>query len=170
MDEVTVSLGKSLRDFQEKTCSAFDTRELRREAGARMKRKAKAAAQNSEKSKDNPNPPVLDTIPPTLETTTPMELEPTNLPNTNGQTTPPMASTAGKKRKRTRKAATATGKGPVDRLERLKKPLSLNTYKNHAIGDYTDAIRKYGTTDSYSTERVFKFDTFQESFNRYFIL
>jgi hypothetical protein len=34
------------------------------------------------------------------------------------------------------------------------KALNLNTYKHHALGDYTAAIQRYGTTDSYSTELV----------------
>jgi len=34
------------------------------------------------------------------------------------------------------------------------KTLNLNTYKWHALGDYADTIRNFGTTDSYSTEPV----------------
>jgi len=41
LDEVTVSLGNELRRFSEHTCSAFDTRELRREAAARIRRESK---------------------------------------------------------------------------------------------------------------------------------
>lgn len=37
---------------------------------------------------------------------------------------------------------------------RLLKEFSLNTYKNHSLGDYVDMIRRYGTTDSYNTESV----------------
>jgi len=37
---------------------------------------------------------------------------------------------------------------------RLPKTLNLNTYKLHSLGDYVATIRKYGTTDSYSTEPV----------------
>ena len=47
LDTVTVSLGEKLRLFQEKTCSVFPTRELRREADTRQRRsraaKGKAA-------------------------------------------------------------------------------------------------------------------------------
>jgi hypothetical protein len=32
-----------------------------------------------------------------------------------------------------------------------KKTLNLNTYKFHALADYTTTIRLFGTTDSYST-------------------
>jgi hypothetical protein len=35
-----------------------------------------------------------------------------------------------------------------------KKSFNLQTYKYHALGDYVMMIRRYGTTDSYSTEPV----------------
>jgi hypothetical protein len=34
------------------------------------------------------------------------------------------------------------------------KTLNLQTYKWHALGDYASTIRRYGTTDSYSTQTV----------------
>ena len=37
---------------------------------------------------------------------------------------------------------------------RKPKTFNLDTYKIHAIGDYASTIRKYGTTDSYTTEIV----------------
>ena len=37
---------------------------------------------------------------------------------------------------------------------RREAKFSLSTYKHHALGDYVQAIRRYGTTDSYSTESV----------------
>jgi hypothetical protein len=37
---------------------------------------------------------------------------------------------------------------------RLPKTFNLHTYKLHSLGDYVATIRKYGTTDSYSTEPV----------------
>jgi len=37
---------------------------------------------------------------------------------------------------------------------RKPKHLNLQTYKYHALGDYVSAIRRYGTTDSYSTQPV----------------
>lgn len=42
---------------------------------------------------------------------------------------------------------------PAGRTRRLKE-FNLNTYKYHSLADYADMIRKYGTTDSYSTELV----------------
>jgi hypothetical protein len=40
------------------------------------------------------------------------------------------------------------------------KTLNLNTYKVHALGDYVNTIRRFGTTDSYTTQTVsaFTFD------------
>ena len=37
---------------------------------------------------------------------------------------------------------------------RHEKTFNLQTYKLHALGDYTETIRRYGTTDSYSTQPV----------------
>lgn len=39
-------------------------------------------------------------------------------------------------------------------ISRKSKSFNLNTYKNHALGDYAETIRKYGTSDLYSTELV----------------
>lgn len=161
MDEVTAALGQSLRQFQEKTCSAYDTRELQREAVARKKRQTKAKAGTTD------------------ETAGESHQAPSDNPNTNsskgiGEPSHPGASSnseesipldptppATKKRKRakiTPKAIPTDNSDPTvassDQLARLKKSLNLNTYKNHSLGDYTNIIRKYGTTDSYSTESV----------------
>jgi hypothetical protein len=38
--------------------------------------------------------------------------------------------------------------------ERRKKELNLNTPKFHSLGHYAEAIRRFGTTDSYSTQIV----------------
>jgi hypothetical protein len=85
LDDTTTSLGQQLRHFQAETCSAYTTRELKREAAAR-------ARQNK------------------------------------------------------------SGKAAAS--ERFTKTFNLQTYKIHALGDYVDAIKTYGTTDSYSTEMV----------------
>lgn len=42
---------------------------------------------------------------------------------------------------------------PKSKRNKLKE-FNLNTYKTHALGDYVNMIRRYGTTDSYSTEVV----------------
>jgi hypothetical protein len=42
----------------------------------------------------------------------------------------------------------------VQTVARRAKTLNLQTYKLHALGDYAEQIRTYGTTDSYSTQPV----------------
>jgi hypothetical protein len=104
LSQVTITLGTRIREFQEKTCTAFLTHELERERAARMRRqeKKKAAAET------NPNP------------------------QNRKNTTKPQKSNSGKQPKR----------------------FNLNTYKYHALGDYCNTIRQFGTTDSYSTQPV----------------
>jgi hypothetical protein len=86
LSHVTTSLGNSLRAFEGKTCTAFQTRELERERAARQRRQEK-----------------------------------------NG----------------VKKASS-----------RKPKQLNLKTYKYHSLGDYVETIRRFGTTDSYSTQSV----------------
>jgi septal ring factor EnvC (AmiA/AmiB activator) len=96
LSSVTTSLGNSLRTFEQKTCAAFETRELERERAARQRRQKSATNEASESRR------------PTA-------------PNSNA---------------------------------RKPKKLNLRTYKLHALGDYVDTIRRFGTTDSYSTQSV----------------
>lgn len=46
------------------------------------------------------------------------------------------------------------GSTTVGSATRRIKALDMNTYKYHALGDYADTIRKYGTSDLISTEPV----------------
>lgn len=51
----------------------------------------------------------------------------------------------------------ATTKNPQDiqlDKQRRTKAFSLQTFKVHALGDYVEAIERFGTTDSYSTQIV----------------
>ncbi|KAK7441705.1 hypothetical protein VKT23_016370 [Stygiomarasmius scandens] len=41
---------------------------------------------------------------------------------------------------------------PAKKRRKVKKDFNLFTYKLHALADYADCIRKYGTTDNYSTQ------------------
>ena len=51
------------------------------------------------------------------------------------------------------------------------KGFNLNTYKLHSLGDYVETIRRYGTTDSYSTQLVsWKFSNHVGCFLIWFIL
>ena len=98
LSHVTTSVGNSLRTFEEKTCAAFETRELEREWAARQQRQEKSAARGASESK-----------------------RPT---------------------------------APSSSKPQRQKGLNLMTYKYHALGNYADTIRRFGTTDSYSTQPV----------------
>ena len=88
LSHVTTSLGNSFRVFVEKTCAAFQTRELERERVARQRHQEKTAVQKASKNSRKP------------------------------------------------------------------KQLNLKTYKYHSLGDYVETIRRFGMTDSYSTQPV----------------
>lgn len=53
------------------------------------------------------------------------------------------------KGKQPAKKQTARGKEPKKAIT-----MSLFTYKLHALGDYVDTIRQFGTTDSYNSQIV----------------
>jgi hypothetical protein len=52
------------------------------------------------------------------------------------------------------KATTKTNSQPHKSSGRQPKQFNLKTYKYHALGDYCNTIRRFGTTDSYSTQTV----------------
>ena len=88
LSQATIAFGARIREFQEKTCSAFLTRELERERTARVRRQDKQ-----------------------------------------------------------------TVKAEISSAKQMKQ-FSLKTYKYHALGDYCNTIRRFGTTDSYTTQPV----------------
>jgi hypothetical protein len=126
MDHVTRDLGVKLRAFQQKTCTAFKTRELRREADARICRQNKITKSSK---------PIRT---PTQSVSAP-NIEPSHMSASTSTSARPKVAHSNESRQST---------------TRLPKTLNLNTYKLHALGDYTDTIWRYGTTDSYSTEPV----------------
>lgn len=58
-----------------------------------------------------------------------------------------------RKRRQARVSSGANISAPTT-VPQKSKTFNLNTYKNHALGDYANTIRKYGTSDLYSTELV----------------
>jgi hypothetical protein len=58
-----------------------------------------------------------------------------------------------RRRRRQRQNADSTKAKPSDRGP-LKKAFNLQTYKYHSLDDYSRTIRRFGTTDSYSTTIV----------------
>lgn len=61
---------------------------------------------------------------------------------------------------RRRRMAIANPKGKQKEGRPKPKSLNLSTYKLHALGDYPNTIRRYGTTDNYSTQTVSTFSIF----------
>ena len=241
MDDVTISLAKSFKEFKEYTCSAFLTFELKREANARSRRQGKAK-KTSGKRRPAVSAPAMPAVAPASASATPLPLPvtpafaplpppatqanpcaqathsfpflsptaaapPSSLAgpapsilgaaipkSTSSQVCPPTPLFAGSPsgqptstqpeslqvetatgsskggptplsaessssrltstiQPNTPRVETASGDSP-ERGARKAKALNFNTYKFHASGDVTSAIRMYGTTDSYSTEPV----------------
>jgi hypothetical protein len=68
----------------------------------------------------------------------------------------PREAEARKRRKPASTGKKANTDAPTSKTpEKNKRKLfSLSTYKLHALGDYAETIRHYGTSDSYSTQIV----------------
>jgi hypothetical protein len=125
MDAETVVLGDKLRAFSQKTCPAFDTKELHREFNARIRRQTSARKRSRTANAQDSTP--------AHNTTT-----------TTEQRQSPRINEA-------RHASTSTRSRQAGRR---RKTFNLSTYKLHSHGDYVATIKRYGTTDSYSTEPV----------------
>ncbi|KAH7918336.1 hypothetical protein BV22DRAFT_1134671 [Leucogyrophana mollusca] len=127
LDRATVSLGAALRHFQTTVCPAFKTRELKREAEARKRHTS--SRKNSRQTEPRPSTNAGTNA---------------GTPANDGPSTNALDHPSG-----------SNGKQPeVEPGPSARRPkvLNLQTYKLHALGDYADCIRRYGTTDSYSTE------------------
>ncbi|KIK11502.1 hypothetical protein PISMIDRAFT_122575, partial [Pisolithus microcarpus 441] len=72
------------------------------------------------------------------------------------QTTELPSKTAARNRRREAKFESQKGESTSTSHPgtRQLKTFNLSTYKIHALGDYVDTIRMFGTTDSYSTQMV----------------
>ncbi len=114
LNSVTIQLGNSLRKFRAQTCAAYDTKELKREEGNRLRRATKKSLVGNAEITDT-----TDLPPPNSDVT--------NLAGPSENSIPSKPAT---------KSKPLTGKKRVT--------LSLNTYKDHSLGDYVDTIRRYG--------------------------
>jgi len=140
LDQTTSRLGAEFRKFTDKTCAAFNTRELPREVEARKRRQLKKMQAHSVRGDTGSSQFPVDSIP---------------IPSAGN------GSKAGNLNAAGAKAETSMKNGP-----QLKK-FSLNTYKYHSLGDYASTIRRVGTTDSYSTEPVNVFLSLVWSWSRH---
>jgi hypothetical protein len=138
MDTVTTQVAHATRKFRDDTASAFTTVELPKEAAARQRSKKKGQAKTGSAHQ---GPSTLVPVQPSTLYTAPAPMPgPSQLHSETGapQTPTPPAP-------------------PNDTLpakETKRKMLNLNTYKFHALADYVQTIRMFGTTDSYSTQSV----------------
>jgi len=147
-DEVTVLIGAEFRAFAGKTCPVFETKELAREVAARQRRKQK-------KAQDKRNPLASLTSDSNRQ----------SLQETQNKVDPPAPFASDPNGQSQQKAQNKDNISPRPNLglkeqaqqktsqPRLKK-FSLRSYKYHSLGDYPDTVRRFGTTDSYSTEPV----------------
>jgi hypothetical protein len=124
LSQVTISFGTRIRAFQQKTCAAFSTYELERERAARVRRQDKIKKTAAE---TNSNVQKGKNAIAETKSNAQKGTEATKKPNSQ-----PRKSSSG----------------------RQPKQFNLNTYKFHALGDYCNTIRRFGTTDSYSTQPV----------------
>lgn len=162
-DTATAALGSALRKFQKDTCSAYDTRETPREEAARGRRKA-AQAQASALNAEVIGPTVAvagaGSIIDAAVTATASGFNPVVGPGTGSDNTSvlssvangepiPSAPTIPTKRPRSK---SPPRKAPYQ--GKKKKTFNMNTYKGHSLGHYASTIRRFGTTDSYSTQPV----------------
>ncbi|KAF8955097.1 hypothetical protein BDZ97DRAFT_1675254 [Flammula alnicola] len=154
LEQLTKEFGLLMRQFQDLSCSQFQTFELPREVAARNRQQQRAQAKSShttiqvqaaqpvpvtsaeqmpglsQSSISSAAPPSANANVPGLSTTAPSNPE-VNLP-------PPQPSSS---------AAPTSG-------SRKPKKLNIFTYKFHSLGDYVRMIRMFGGTDSFSTQLV----------------
>lgn len=124
LEVVTRMLSQHVQGFLQTTCTAFKTVETSKEYSARLKRIGRQSQRNKEQTQPAPLSSNASSIPDAQPV-----LE-TNIPLQESPDPEPLKK----------------GRRP--------KTFNINTYKYHALGDYAVTIRQFGTTDSYSTERV----------------
>ena len=143
LDKLTEVLCARLRDFSQKTCIQFDTKELQREYNACIQREAKQADHASSHPETS---------------TEPQNISVTLLHMGDPQQGVGAISTeergSGERMDVAGNSSTTTGPTWARNQGRQSKTLNINTYKFHSYGDYARTIRMHGTMDSYSTEPV----------------
>ena len=175
MEEATTSLGKMLRTFSQKTCSAFATKELSREYNSRIRREGRKQA-SAARTTTGTSLSTGRAIPDSEMTVQRLPPSGANGPDANAgapshdcpqprcmheaaerpsahvtpvsQPHPSIETTASNAERSLPPGILSKGTG------RRHKTLNLSTFKSHSAGDYVGIIREYGTCDSYSTEPV----------------
>jgi hypothetical protein len=142
----TTDLGNQLRHFSQVTCPAFKTKELPGEATARGRRRV---ANKKTRALSGRCTPV------------------SGKHTSSGKCAPSGKHTSSSKH-------APNDKQPVRETQdqddpgRPTKSFNLQTSKVHALGDYPSTIRWFGTTDSYSMQRVCETDPGQTNLMLFF--
>lgn len=141
MEKVTTILGRQLRDFSNITCNAFKTTELPKEAASRACREIRQQSKQA--------PKLVAEATPDASSQTPAEATPEMSSQASAEATPETSS-------QTPAEESSQAPSPAVSAAKGKRPKTLNLfiYKLHALGDYTETIRLFGTSDSYSTQIV----------------
>lgn len=135
LEESTTRLGECLRHFKATTCETYITVELPREEAARGRRTA--ALKTSRSSKP------------------PGKSKAKHRKSKAKRTTQSQATRRQQAALPTPSAAMpASAEAEPDSDGPRVKEFNLSTYKLHALGDYASAVRRFGTTDNYSTQIV----------------
>lgn len=140
LELVTVQLGKSLKTFEAMTCSAFDTRELKREEKARMRR-AEGTSTSRKHTKRAPDASADGN-----------SISDKDVVDSNVATSSGASTHASERTKQELDSESKKSRG------KQRKTLNLKTYKTHSLGDYVETIRQFGTTENGKEQtRIFYF-------------
>jgi hypothetical protein len=162
LSQAMISLGASLQDFREKTCTMFQTRELERERVARRRHQEKSAAKSGARSmpvtsSDNSGESASTANHRTGPTTVGASGNSTGeLTNTENYGRVPASAVSSNVTRAPVNIANKRSEPTPQASNNARKPklLNLNTYTYHSLGDYATTILDFGTTDSYSTQPV----------------
>jgi hypothetical protein len=127
MDSVTKKLAHEIRKFHDQTCPAFATDELPRDEAARSGKQQNGQATKVSECQ----------VASSSRSQCPVALDVAPVPSPSSL-----------------QASYLSQPASVPPKKRKKKPFNISTYKYHAMGDYVQTIRMFGTTDSYSTQTV----------------
>ncbi|KAG5639974.1 hypothetical protein DXG03_002043, partial [Asterophora parasitica] len=164
LEQCTTDLGRQLRKFKKDTCSHYNTRELPKEAQARVRRQARQTSQaeaavppssQSQPQFEAGQPPQILPIVESARGRTKGKSK-ASIPADSATVSPPTAPQLTPKPANQKKVKASTAGSSAEAASkpaaRGKKEFNLNLIKLHALGDYVHYIRRYGTTDSYSTQ------------------
>ncbi|KAJ3512913.1 hypothetical protein NMY22_g15195 [Coprinellus aureogranulatus] len=191
LDQWTPILGEDARSFVESTCAEYETRELKREYESRKRAQARRPKKGSgltPRPSEAPVPIIVGTTPadaPSSEnaitaqgdTAAPSSetFDPVDRLYLNSSLSESKAAGKGRRSKAPAGPATAESTtqkdvpgeageaGDGDGDGRKPRTWNINTPKFHALGDVAPYIRRFGTTDSYSTQLSERFHRVSKS-------